>query len=61
MTSNIDGVTHDTIDAKEFAAAFALAVTEESLESDRRTDFIARYGPESFYIVLQRVFPQVSS
>ncbi len=52
------GVTHDAIDAKEFSAAYARAVTEES---DRRDSFIARYGPESIYSSLQRVFPQVGS
>jgi hypothetical protein len=46
----------DAIDAKEFAAAFARAVTEES---DGGNDYIARYGQESIYALLQRVFPQV--
>jgi hypothetical protein len=50
------GQMHDVIDAKEFSAAFARAVTEES---DSESNVIARYGPQSIYSRLHRVFPQV--
>ena len=57
MLKHIDGMA-DVIDAKEFATAFASAVTEESVG---KNNFIARDGPESIYSLLQRVFPQVRS
>ena len=43
-------------DAKEFAAAFACALTEAT---DNQSDLIIKNGQESLYGILERVFPQV--
>ena len=43
-------------DAKAFSEAFALAVTEQTTETN---GLIAKKGKESLYGILEQVFPQV--
>jgi hypothetical protein len=43
-------------DAKEFAIAFACAVTHSTGSAD---DLIAKNGDESLFMLVRKVFPQV--